>query len=112
MATIFAQLDAVPGKEINLSVAAQVKGLGSVGTSIDALVKHPPKELDGLLKAVRTLALPDIELGGDLAGTLRALQTIVPADLSEVTGGLTSGVEALSAGITGDLVGSLTAGLG
>ena len=113
MATIFEQIEStLSSGDLPDKLGAQVGGLGQIGTTVAGLIEHPPQGIDDLLGSVRSLPLPDVNLGSDLPGTLQSLQQAVPADLTSVLGGITGNLGDLSGLVTGDLSTALNAGLG
>ncbi len=113
MPTIFQQLSAgVDTGAVTGSLDLQIGGLSTIGESITGLVEHPPAGIDDLLRYVQTIAVPDVQIGADLPGALRSLNGVFPADLSSVTGGLSSSIETLGAAVGSDLAASISAGLG
>jgi hypothetical protein len=111
VSTVFEGLANVKTDAVDVKINVQVTNLGTIGTTVRGLLDHPPQGIEDVLGAVRTGALPALDLGGDLPAAFGALQDIIPGDLSELTGELAVSVETLSTALDDDLVGSVTTGL-
>jgi hypothetical protein len=112
MPTIADTLNAhLAGNDIASQVSAQAGHLGTVATTIEGLIAHPPQSLGDLLGSLQSFPLPDINVGAGIGTALSSLHGALPADLSSVTGPVTSGLTQLQATLGTDLAHAFTEGL-
>lgn len=108
MPTLFARIDAgLEGNDVSLRLTTQVDNLTAVATTVASLINNPPQGISDLLRSLRELPLPDIQVGGDLATTLNRLQQLVPTDLSSVTGALTTSLQQLQTDVDNEIIAAL-----
>lgn len=104
MPTIFERIDgALQGNNLNGQIGTQASALGTVGSTLSGLVSNPPGGIQGLGQSLRAMPLPNLDLGGNFAGTLTSLKSAVPTSLDGVTGGLTSGLAQLQSSVGADI---------
>jgi phage-related protein len=111
MPTIFDALDQLSGNDVLTQVGAQAGHLGSVVTTIEGLVQHPPQGIGDLLGSLHALPLPNLDVGGGIGTALSSIGSALPSDPSSMTGSLTTGLTQLQGTLGTDLAGALRSGL-
>jgi hypothetical protein len=110
--TLFERLDTgVGGTDLSVKLTVQTGQLGSLATTVRALITNPPSSLDELTGSLGDLPVPDLGVGPQFTGMLGDLRAAVPTDISAVIGPLTTGLGQLAAtvgpGLTSVLAGAL-----
>jgi DNA-binding FrmR family transcriptional regulator len=104
MPTLFARLDVgLQGNALSTQLSEQVSNLTAIATTVNNLINRPPSDLSNLTQLIQNLPLPNLEIGGDFAATLTALQQALPTDLSSITNSLTTGLQQLDLTVNTDL---------
>src|SRR6266540_3449537 len=113
MPTIFERIESgLSGNDVSTRLSGQASNLGTITSTVTGLIEHPPQGIQDLLSSLSALPLPDIQVGGNLQGTLSSLGDALPTDLSSVTGDLTAKLEQLASTVAGDLVKAVAEGIG
>ncbi len=111
MATIFETLEsALQGNGVDGALGTVASSLTGASSLVAGSKSKPPQSIAGFGAALRKLSLPDLDASGAFGETFDSLKTALPANLSSVTGGLTSGIGQLkssAAELTGNLGESL-----
>ena len=83
MPTLFERLDAgVGGTDLSVKLSVQTGQLGSLATTVRALITNPPSSLDDLTASLGDLPVPDLGVGSQFTGMLGDLRAAVPTDIS------------------------------
>ena len=114
MSNLFTQLNtSLDGSDFTQKLTGQIGNLTSLIDLVTGLVNDPPDSLGDLVQVLDEIELPNLgsDLGVDtgFASVLNSIGDVLPADLSQVTGGLTSGLNELGASISADIAGELSA---
>lgn len=114
MSNLFTQLNtSLEGSDFTQKLTGQIGNLASLIDLVTGLVNDPPNSLGDLVQVLDEIELPNLgsDLGVDtgFASVLNSIGDVLPADLSQVTGGLTSGLNELGASISADIAGELSA---
>ena len=114
MSNLFTQLNtSLEGSDFTQKLTGQIGNLASLIDLVTGLVNDPPNSLGDLVQVLDEIELPNLgsDLGVDtgFASVLNSIGDVLPADLSQVTGGLTSGLNELGASISADSAGELSA---
>lgn len=107
--TLFDQIGAgLADNDLGDRLLSQVGNLSSIGSIATGLFDNPPAAVGELIQGVMSVALPDADLGA-LPEAIAGLQSLVPADLGNLTGGLLAGITGLAgqadAGVTRQIAG-------
>jgi hypothetical protein len=96
MANIFDTLEsALQGNGLSGALTGVVGSLTGVSSLISGSGANPPKSIADFGPALRSLALPNLDVSSVFGSSFDALKSALPSDLSSVTGGLTSGIDQL-----------------
>lgn len=110
MSNLFTQLNtSLEGSDFTQKLTGQIGNLTSLGDLVTGLVNDPPDSLGDLVQVLDEIELPDLGVDAGFASVLNSIGDVLPADLSQVTGGLTSGLNKLGNSISADIAGELSA---
>lgn len=110
MSNLFTQLNtSLEGSDFTQKLTGQIGNLTSLIDLVTGLVNDPPDSLGDLVQVLDEIKLPDLGVDTGFASVLNSIGDVLPADLSQVTGGLTSGLNELGASISADIAGELSA---
>ncbi len=96
MPTLSEQLDtSLGGINISVTVDGEVQKLITIGQTLAKLIDNPPNELGDYLGLLSELDLPDFGVTTDLNASFDTIQGLIPADISDLNGGIIASLENL-----------------
>ncbi len=110
MPNLFTQLNtSLEGNDFTQKLTGQIGNLTSLIELVTGLVNDPPDSLGDLVQVLDEIELPDLGADTGFVSVFNSIGDLLPDDLSQVTGGLYSGLNELGASISTDIAGELSA---
>src|SRR5690349_24188669 len=104
MATIFEQIEtALSGNPLTAQLAAQAGQISTASTQLTGLIHGDLPAVGAFTSALGGIAAPSLSIPASFSGTFSSLTSVIPSDLSGVTGGISTALNGLTVNVESNI---------